>query len=278
MLTWNELPLGNSRIPCPLCSRGLRDRTMGVTLDQRSGVAHCFRCEYVQQTQSAPTHRQPVAVLRPRGRIFVQLSDLGQALWANCRELHGTAGEVYLRARGCALPPSGSHLRFHPLLKHPMLEHTGPALVGLITDAKTGQPISLHRTWITASAHKANVSPARMLLGRHRKDGGVIRLWPDDAIADGRLGVAEGIETALSLAHRGVPTWSLIDAGNMTKFAVIEPVSTLLIAVDHDAAGLQAASQCAQRWRLRGKTVEEIIPPLPGQDLNDLYRSHHAGI
>ena len=45
----------------------------------------------------------------------------------------------------------------------------------------------------------AGVSPPRMLLGKHRKAGGVIRLWPDDSVTSG-LAVAEEIETALTVA------------------------------------------------------------------------------
>jgi hypothetical protein len=38
--------------------------------------------------------------------------------------------------------------------------------------------LTLHRTWVTATGDKANVEPPRLLLGKHRKAGGVIRLFP----------------------------------------------------------------------------------------------------
>jgi putative DNA primase/helicase len=55
----------------------------------------------------------------------------------------------------------------------------GPALVALVTDIETVEPISLHRTWITATG-KADLGEhkPRKMLWNHRSDG-VIRLWPD---------------------------------------------------------------------------------------------------
>ena len=90
----------------------------------------------------------------------------------------------------------------------------GPALVGLVTDAITREPISLHRTWIKGNGCKADIEKPRLLLAGHRKSGGVIRLWPDTWVTQG-LALAEGIETALAAAHTFTPIWSAIDAGNL---------------------------------------------------------------
>ena len=76
---------------------------------------------------------------------------------------------------------------------------TGPALIGLVTHARTCKPLSLHRTWIKATG-KADVSPSRMPLASHSLADGVIRLWPDEAVTHG-LGVAEGIETKQQLKY-----------------------------------------------------------------------------
>jgi hypothetical protein len=131
--------------------------------------------------------------------------------------------------------------------------------------------MTLHRTWIQADGEKANVEPARLLLGKHRKAGGVIRLWPDDAVTTS-LAIAEGIETALTVATARAPVWSVIDAGNMAGFPVLDGVESLLIAADHDSAGLSAAEQCAERWYRAGREVRIAKSPVPGEDLNDLAR------
>ncbi|MDB5956740.1 toprim domain-containing protein [Ramlibacter sp.] len=193
------------------------------------------------------------------------LADFGLELLQTCRTISGTPGEEYLRARRCVIPPRGSHLRFHPALKHPT-GYTGPALVALVTDAASREMKTLHRTWIRADGTKADVQPARLLLGRHSKQGGVVRLWHDEYVTHG-LGVAEGIETALSMAHAYAPVWACLDAGNLGALPVLGGIQTLLIGADNDAAGARGAEECAARWWAAG--VEVLITAQAQNDLND---------
>ena len=110
-----------------------------------------------------------------------------------------------------------------------------------------------------------------MNLGNHRKAGGVVRLWPDEAVTMG-LGIAEGIETGLSLAHAFAPVWAAIDAGNLASLPVLGGVESLLIAADNDesGAGQRAADALAQRWAGAGREAAIVLPPVSGMDLNDL--------
>ncbi len=197
------------------------------------------------------------------------LAQYGKELLASCRPLAGTVGEQYLLARRCTLPPSDSHLRFHPRLKHHPSGYEGPALVALVTDAVTREMRTLHRTWIRADGTKADVKPARMLLGGHTKQGGVVRLWPDEFVTTG-LGIAEGIETALSMAHAYTPVWACLDAGNLALLPVLQGVETLLIGADNDPAGRRAAQECAGRWHAAG--VEVLITKQEQNDLNDVLQ------
>lgn len=199
-----------------------------------------------------------------------RLSEQGHRLWANCEPLAGVARE-YLEARGCAIPPEDGDLRMHQALRHPS-GHVGPALVALVTDARTREPLTLHRTWVAPGGKKAAIEPPRLLLGGHRKAGGVIRLWPDDAVTTS-LAVAEGIETALTLAHVHPPAWSLIDAGNLAGFPVLTGIEVLLIGADHDPAGIKAAKECGTRWHAPGiRRVHIILPPEARTDLNDIVK------
>ncbi|MCA8301293.1 PriCT-2 domain-containing protein [Burkholderia seminalis] len=174
------------------------------------------------------------------------------AYWQSLGSVKGV-GRAYLEARACALPPVDGHLRFDVAARHPS-GHPGPCLIALVTDVLSGVPISLHRTWVNADGTKAEVDPPRMLLGGHRKAGGVIRLWPDEAVVHG-LAIAEGIETALSLAHVFQPVWALIDAGNLAKLPPLPGVEALTIAVDADPAGERAAESCGERWALANRDV-----------------------
>lgn len=272
-LPWDDLPPGSHRLSCPACGRGPKDKTLGVTIETDGrAVAHCFRCGQVQTRhpdREKRAYRCPTPKVRPMARKFERLSDDGLRLWRDCRPITpGTVGGDYLLARRCVLPPQDGDLRYHTALPHSS-GYDGPALVALITDARSKEPLSLHRTWIRADGTKADVDPPRLLLSGHRKQGGVIRLWPDEAVTTG-LGVAEGIETALSLAHGYTPVWSLVDAGNMAVTPVLAGIEALVIAADNDPAGLQAADELARRWAAAGREV--IVTRQAANDLNDTLR------
>lgn len=264
---------GQTRQECPGCGRGPKDRTCGVTLDDRGGVAHCFRCGYTENGSNEGLQRWP-GTRQERTAAPVRhetLSDFGLELWRACRPVAGE-GLAYLQARACVVPPTDGHLRFHPALKHGPSGMVGPALVALVTDGVTRQPLTLHRTWVRADGSKAPLDPPRMLLGGHRKAGGVVRLWPDEAVTTG-LGIAEGIETALSLAHAFAPVWACIDAGNLAALPTLEGIESLLIGADHDQAGIEAAEACAARWASAGVEARIVVPDAHKTDLNDMARA-----
>lgn len=216
--------------------------------------------------RAAPVSR-PVETLKPEG-----WTQYCADVWGASVALRGTVGAQYLQARGCTQPPEDGDLRFHPCLPHRPSGTTGPALVAIITDAITRKPLGLHRTWVAADGSKP-LKPAKMIIGA--KHGGVVRLWPDEAVTTG-LGIAEGTETALTLAHAFRPVWSCIDAGNLAAFPVLPGVGSLTIAVDNDPAGITAADECAARWHAAGREVRLVMAAAAGADLNDLVRESAA--
>ena len=100
----------------------------------------------------------------------------------------------------------------------------------------------------------------------------MIRLSPDDAVTTA-LAIGEGVETMLTVAHAFRPVWSAIDADNLAVFPVLDGIESLLIVADHDAPGLKAAEQCADRWYRAGREVRIAKSPVPGQDANDYARA-----
>jgi putative DNA primase/helicase len=268
-LNWTGYQVGDHRIECPSCGRGERDKTAGLKIEHDRGVVHCFRCDYTESfsTKCTAVHRVPAVRARHQVEKHHVLSDWGRGLWGSTQELDGVALQ-YLESRRCCVPPAYGDLRWHPALKHPS-GYVGTALVGLITDAHTCKPLSLHRTWITATG-KADVDPARLLLANHAIAGGVIRLTPDDDV-NALLGIAEGIETALSLAWAPMPVWAVIDAGHLAKFPVLAGITTLVISQDQDIAGATAAARCAQRWAQADREV--LVTRQIENDLNDSLRA-----
>ena len=250
----NSPPL---RTSCPDCGRGPKDRTMGKF--------QCFRCGALRpRERSLPKPRQTAEVVRWVDPNPAGLPGYWRALWDTTQPLGGIATD-YLKSRGCRLPPPDSDLRWHPSMRHPT-GYVGPALVALIRHAVTGDPMSIHRTWISGDGTKP-VQPARLLAKGCVKMHGVVMLWPSEAVTYS-LGIAEGLETALALAHVHGPVWAAIDAGNLAAFPVLAGIQTLLVAVDGDPAGRNAAEACANRW-CTSATVK-LIQSADGEDIADV--------
>jgi len=203
----------------------------------------------------------------PKANEPLEWSDRAEAIWRRTVPLRGTIAEKYLAYRGCILPPPDSDLRFLPAG-----EKFPPSLCAKVTDARTNKPLTLHFTRLAADGRgKAGTAQDKLLLAGHRKKGGCIRLWPDDAVTYG-LGIAEGIETALVAARAFSPVWATVDAANMTVFPILPGIDCLAIYADHDQAGMRAAIQCAQRWKNTCHEVSVFRSPVPGDDVADMLR------
>lgn len=98
-----------------------------------------------------------------------------------------------------------------------------------------------------------------------------IRMFP----VASTLGIAEGIETALS-AHQiyKVNTWATMTSGFMKKFRVPAGVKNLIIFADRDvnsATGLAAATECAHANLMAKNDLQKISIYYPDNgDFNDM--------
>ena len=69
-------------------------------------------------------------------------------IWSQSRPLRGTLAEYYLRSRGIEVPAEAREvLRFHA--ECPFDGRTVPALVALVRDIVTDEPVAIHRTALT---------------------------------------------------------------------------------------------------------------------------------
>jgi phage/plasmid primase-like uncharacterized protein len=99
--------------------------------------------------------------------------------------------------------------------------------------------------------------------------GGAIRLYP---LEEGQpLALAEGIETALAVREAtGFPVWATIAALFMKEVIVPPEVEQVLIAADHDRAGIDAAHALARKLLKEGRRVRVAVPPEEGDDWLDV--------
>jgi putative DNA primase/helicase len=275
----NPQRLGEHRTRCPWCDRSGYDDALAVKVEPGGGATwFCHRCEASGGFKgdgeiTSRSGQAPAA--EPERRA--DLAPYWRELWAEkCRPIWSdTPVAAYLRRRGCILPPwpDESDLRWLPDHRHPS-GYRGPALVALITDIATCEPISIHRTWLApAGRGKAKIEKPRLLLKGHRSDG-VVRLWPD---AEGTYGlvIGEGIETCLAAAAAGLtPMWACLSARTMKRFPVLQGLEHLTILVDHDQAGIEAAHEVIDRYAEAGFDPESdlgvIFPETAGMDAADL--------
>ena len=188
-----------------------------------------------------------------------------------CRALADTPGETYLAARGLAVPDT-PELRFHPDLTHWETRTGYPGLVAFVRNAG-GRVIGIHRTYLAPDGTaKADLPSPRMMLGPVA--GGAVRLAPLGE--NGVLGLAEGIETALSVieACPGLPVWAALAAGNLAHVALPPEVVRVVILADNDGegAGIRAAERAAARHNAEGRRVWIAMPDRAGEDFNDLLQ------
>jgi putative DNA primase/helicase len=187
-------------------------------------------------------------------------------IWSDVQSLRGTLAEQYLRSRNIEVPDEALQaLAFHPACLWGSA--TAPALVALMRDIITDEPVAIHRTALTANGHKIG----RKALGP--KSGGAIKLSP---VVTTELAIGEGIETTLSAMQLGFgPAWAVIDADGLKKFPVLHGIKRLTLLIDNDASdtGQNAAAECRERWLASDRNVRDVMPDMVGRDLNDELRN-----
>jgi putative DNA primase/helicase len=147
-----------------------------------------------------------------------------------------------------------------------------PAMIAMVT-GPDGAPSILHRTYLTDDGLKAPVVEPRRLMPGIVAKGAAIRLAP----AGDTLGIAEGIETALSAsALFGVPCWAAVNAGMLAAWQPPPEARRIIIFGDNDRsyAGQAAAYALARRLGLHEREVEVQVPSEVGADWNDVHQLH----
>lgn len=174
-------------------------------------------------------------------------------VWDAGRAAAGTLAETYLRARGIRLPVS-SELRFTPSLRHREAGRGLPAMLARISD---GDFCAVQRTWLRADGSgKADVRPAKMTLGPMAS--GAVRLL---SCSRDTLGLAEGVETALSAAQLySLPVWATLSANRLGKIRLPEHVRAVVIFADAGDVGWREAEAASDLYEAQGRKVEIVLP------------------
>lgn len=313
---------GRKHGPCPLCggkdrfqfykdaveTGGSNCRQCGPKPDGFEMVAQAHNCNFIDSVRKVQdvlggevTVSKPETIRRHRPDPKKQEKQKRRDAW--CRKmlkqvwresLPAEAEEAfplraYLANRGLPIKQYPKTLRFHPGLKSfdedKNYEGTFPAMVALVVD-KSGDPITIHRTFITEIGSKAPVESAKKLMAYpsdRELSGGAIHLSGTGRV----LNVAEGIETAFAVQMMvGGSIWATVNASMMRNLQVGEPVEALWVWSDLDRSGdgQTSATELVDRVRKEGKRAVRELPPVPipagekSVDWLDIYNDWYQGI
>ena len=180
----------------------------------------------------------------------------------------GSIGDVYFATRGLSERVYPRSLRFAASLR----DGEGgvrPAIVATIQDAE-GKNVTLHRTFLMPDGSaKARMAAPRKLMPGCIPDGSAVRLSDWNG---GALGIAEGIETAMSASRLyDMPVWAAINATMLEKWTPPEGCDEVTVFADNDAnfTGQAAAYRLANKLAIKGMNTAVLIPDRIGTDWND---------
>lgn len=194
-------------------------------------------------------------------------------LWDKSRPLVGTQAEQYLQRR--KIPIFSRALRFHPRtpLGRGRLAVFRPALIAALHDR--GDFVALQRTFLDSDEPRRarDLANPRQMLGRPGRSA--VMLAP----ATDRLGLAEGVETALSaMILLGIPVWATLGNERLAHIAIPDTVTHLILLPDNDRGGRIGVAQALDAYVAPGRTIDTLWPPAGFNDWNDVLRAGGKGV
>jgi putative DNA primase/helicase len=212
--------------------------------------------DYVDTSEAdaAETHKQVLSFWRSGQRVVV-----------------GDPVDRYLRRRVGNYPETRA-IRCIP--STPFMGRTMPAMITAYVDV-AGELSSIQRTFLTADGEKqSDVENDRWNTGPLPAGGAVRLVRPKPT--DTAIGIAEGVETALSaIAMHGLPVWAALTANRLQAWQPPEGFNDIIVFGDADTnyTGQAAAFALANRLEVQRKLrVQVAIPPQLGMDWNDVLQ------
>ena len=255
------------------CCPAHDDRTpsLGVSIGRQAILFHCFAgCD--QQSVLAALAREgfeaPALFSGSKAADFPEPtrtrkpSTAALRIWRDAERLCASPAKAYLESRG--ILAASSALRFHPRTPLGPKGRTRllPAMIAAVSLDEG--PIAVHRTFLSGNA-KADFDKPKRALGSLGE--AAVRLF---APASGKLGLAEGVESAMSsYALTGIPVWATLGNERFGLVSVPESVTELHLFVDHDAGGELAASRGLAAYEQEGRTIHVRKPSSHDTDWND---------
>lgn len=272
--TWRQ---GKGMCCCP--AHDDHTPSLSVTLGRKAILFHCFAgCS--NEDVIAALDRQGIrsrelfdssgAVTADR-QNQADFSPNARRLWQSASAISGSPVERYLAQRG--LQHAFQQLRYMertPLGPRGAVQFLPAMLAAVTTDMGI---IAVHRTFLDlASGKLARFERPKRALGS--LGFGAVRLAP---AVQGRLGLAEGIESALSAMQLfGIPCWATLGNERFGLVSIPENVRELFLFIDNDAGGALAEERALKAYAAPNRVIHSRAPAPPGFDWNDELQSRLA--
>jgi putative DNA primase/helicase len=230
-------------------------------------LLHCFAgCTATEVLRALETaHLFDPAAPRDKarpGRAHHAHNSAALQIWETARSIEGTPVAHYFAARG--LETHSPELRFHSRAPHgpqPLTRYR-PAMIAAVRD-DCGL-VGIHRTFLDLRLQGR--AGGRSGLGRFGR--GAVRFGG----CASRVGLAEGIETALSAtALFNVPCWAALGAERFAVVSLPSEIAELHLFLDHDSGG-KRAELLAREAFAEVPRIETHYPERRGDDWNDVLR------
>lgn len=193
-------------------------------------------------------------------------------IWHEAGPLPASLGQRYLASR--AITRTSSELRYHPrtpLGRGRLVRHR-PAIIAAIR--QHGRLLAIQRLFLSSNPLGLAGDLARPKLTLGRPLGGAVALDPAEPV----LGLAEGIETALSASILlGMPVWATLGNERLARIALPPVVRKLILLADADRPGRLAAYDAAATYAATGIEIETLWPWHGLNDWNDVLRQQRGG-
>ena len=257
---------GNRHIKCPLCEKkkfriSKWRGKLGFICTCGNGDMWALLKEYTRKefkTLAKEIDNLLGNEFKPEKKAFKKKSTAVER-FGKLPELRGTPAEEYLRSR-----------EIYELPRKGVRYSADSGMVAVVTDEFL-EPSYMHITYLSGFKKRNRTMPAiRPKEQLEHARSLAVRMFD----AQTTLGIAEGIETALSAKSiYKCPTWSVLNTSIMKRFIAPEGVEHLMIFADSDSngAGHAAAFDCANKNILRGPSIERVTILWPEKgDFNDM--------
>jgi putative DNA primase/helicase len=269
--------------PCPIC--GGKDR---FRMDDKKGKGTWFcnqcgagdgwsllqkvlGCDFKEAIEQVAPFVGKITQKGPVKEKKISPEILREMFTFSCAAEKNNLVGQYLLSRGLKIiPPT---LRYHSGCWEKETKKNHPAMLAIVRN-KDGKALTIHRTYLDMeTAGKAKINkPKKLMPALEKITGSAIRLFDPD---NGRIGLAEGIETAIACSQIfSIPTWSVISSTMMEAFQPPIGIKKIMIFADNDKnyTGQKAAYTLANRLVLRDKIqkVNVLVPNDIGDFLDEL--------